>query len=375
MSYLQDMTTPMEDNSFINNVNQSVNYNLQNNENFFDKVLNQVKKKNTLKKKKDKNKEDQEDIKNITLNIEKALVLSQADHQKASSRKESSRYLQNNVDKADKNNESFVERTEKEQIFKNDLQKIDELMKNQLSKKRELVDKSKNLREEIVNRPSDLHYSNKNYNQYSARYNQEADDFYDQVQTENNDDTNKYVKAQIKEFNDDFSNINNHNGFIKDNKHPLNIDFLDDQNVLEQAISKSKNNNPKGKKISDSNIIKIKEEKNRHPEWLRREMESQMEEIREHKNKSVMVAPNTSLKLNKGLKKKQQEKNDSFFDAQKTYLEEFQNEDEESGALDLLENASKVKEEVFVRQDKNKKKNNDDNFFSNLFKPFRCGID
>jgi hypothetical protein len=310
--------------------------------NFFDKVLNEVKKKNTLKKKPLKKPSDKEDAisfnTNNLCNTPKSKLIN--DYFKDVDKSKNDKNLNNN------NNLKNLENK-----FKEDLSLIDEKLKLHNSKKESLIIKSKTIYSELNNRITNNNFNTKIEENFKEIINSK---FYLEESTDLGS-----MKPEIFEYNQE-EEINN-DKITEDFEYLKIIKNLNYENLNTNNYSHIKLNNDKKSKNYD----------NHKDDIGKSEKKAQMKIL----NKS-----NTNVNSNSNIKSsvlhKKSVKNDfdnEIIEIGEVFNEDFHCEGEEN-ILDVLENVSHkkiIKEKT--NQIKSQNKGFFDKMFDNLLKPFKCG--
>lgn len=371
--------------------------NLNDDDNLFDQVLNQVSKKNQVKKKKER--EMNNDIK-----IEGSEFQDQNLIQKQA------------LEKINYKNESNQSNN-----FKENIELLDSKINEQLLIKQDILQKSKKLCEDM-NRPSNTEYINtikkssivnkKKNEENKIRNSFKNNEYYEElditIENQNSNlrnEVNKKSSNILKNIdNDDYynekaenENIETHKQSKDKNKYKRNFleTYLDENIVLDQYSEKKGQDSKILKKNSEgiNKKIDLKTEKNENRNINEYKISGKVEQSYDpNKNKYDLINSGNNIKANNsGLNSKV--KNDSFKDLSNiennisngynddNYYNDNDNHhdefEQEESVLDVLESFNNTKKILpKSKQDKkNEKKSGIAEFFSGLLKPFKCGED
>ena len=306
------------------------------NEDLFDKVLSQVHKKNSIRKKKKGNEEEF----NVSYSISK-------------NEKDNSSYIKDFsekegiVKKSENENKSKSENKPKPSMIDDDMKELEKKLLSNKNKKNQLLEKSKVMRKDLERvSDSEERIREKDYNQ-NYNYNKKKSFIYD----ENND-----LKTE--------ENLKISNQAEK----KLSLEFLEEKK--KESFTKTSTNNTSNiskplikSKESNKNPWIVEEEKSSKLGQSKTQNQNQPHPVKKLKGTSTMIKKNNK---NEVAVMESQFDNIDFLPA---------DEEDQNNVLDMLENVSNTRDVFVHKKDKDKKKTGVDSFYSNIVKPFKCGND
>lgn len=329
--------------------------------NFFDKVLSEVKKKNTFKKKSFKKSNDDDEI-NLNLTI-KSTTPRSIQH--------SDFFIDNKSDNHANTKYNNQNIKHLENRFKEELEIIDEKMKIHNVKKQSLLEKSKTIYNELSTRITNNNLDNKslinlsdnkvsNFNNKEGKKETIGNKYYLEESTDFGS-----MKPEVLEYNhdEDINNdkMNDDEEYLKIMKN-LNFDNKPNSNNISAINTKIKQKDNKFQSFNKLNSYQVDDYEVK-------------ENLKKTKNKDVTISSQTTNINKSSLQKKNLKRSleNEVIEIGEVFNEDFHDNGEEN-ILDVLENVTKNNK---IRKDKSGEKKQTkgffDKMFDNILKPFKCG--
>eukprot|EP00340_Litonotus_pictus_P003327 CAMPEP_0170527232 /NCGR_PEP_ID=MMETSP0209-20121228/12697_1 /TAXON_ID=665100 ORGANISM="Litonotus pictus, Strain P1" /NCGR_SAMPLE_ID=MMETSP0209 /ASSEMBLY_ACC=CAM_ASM_000301 /LENGTH=657 /DNA_ID=CAMNT_0010817625 /DNA_START=442 /DNA_END=2415 /DNA_ORIENTATION=+ len=368
-------------------LNVSMSNTDNNNENFFDKVLNQVKKKNTIKKKR---KNDDQNTSSVDVPEDSRERSPSNKNNIEQTINEQLKYKLNTPVTSDQKNHSKKELAlgivqEKQNELKKELELIDEKMKQQKMKKQCFLDKSKNIRNEI-SRPSEI----KARNAIEKMQAEESVSSYDRLYSKDWR-TNKPEQSHSG-YPSNFAYNTNQDLCGAD----MNLDSLREEKNKQKQINSNNVNlhflvKEKGEKSKDK-MKSVKTIKQLNSGVINSMLHNEKSPLKDYIYQDSRLADHTMNNKKMDMNKSYNVNNIGMSEKKRTLSHikkckaplsqshvietgdfDFDQDFEDETILDVLENVNYTK--AYAYDEKKHKMNGFEKFFHDMFKPFRCGAD